>query len=92
MMGVSVICLLFPLRPEEENLRRRTKGGKNYYSNGGGEENDCPSSFCPRLLPFFSLRCVPNLISSLSHSASFSHVLLISRGSDGATASVASAA
>jgi len=34
MMGVSVICLLFPLRPEEENLRRRTKGGKNYYSNG----------------------------------------------------------
>lgn len=53
MMGVSVICLLFPPRLEEENLRGRTKGGKSRYFERRGEESDYPSSSQLQLLPLF---------------------------------------
>lgn len=87
MTGVSVICLLFPSRPEEEKLRGRTKGGKNHnFEQRGGEENDYPSSFRSQLLPFFPLLSLfPPRAHPLSLSLSLP-VLLVSRetcGRDG---------
>lgn len=66
-MGVSVICLLFPLRPEEENLWRRTKGGKNHYSNGVEKRTITPlrsvlNFFLPSLFTTF-LPQVPLFLS-----------------------------
>lgn len=70
-MGVSVICLLFPPRLEEENLRGRTKGGKSRYFERRIEESDYPSSFRPRLLPLF-LVSIPHSLSLLY--LSYTHI------------------
>lgn len=94
MTGVSVICLLFPLRAQkEENLRGRTKGGKNHNFEQRAAEKRTIIPLRSVLnfflsFFFFSPSFHPALhpfSHSLSHSFSFflPPVLLVSRGTCG---------